>query len=303
MTLPDLDIDGPHISALWRYPVKGAAGEQLNVAELDARGIAGDRSFMLTRAGGDFVSARSLPEVTLLSAALTDDDLLLTVPSGENSAATFTMPRRQDGPGTNVTLHGNRHPALDVLTGSGEAGKDLRVALGEHFKQEVGLVRIPDDYERQVTPAWAGEGHQTGYADSAPVQLASATSLRAFTAHLRDDLEMPIEGDLDIRRFRPNALIDNTLPWSEDTIQAFRQGGTELDFGKPTIRCEVTKVNPDTGLDDLDLLAALTKFHRVYDQDGQRLKGPHFGVSLTHTPGTTLAVGMLELIPRPESTL
>lgn len=56
------------VSELHRWPVKSFAGETLEVVDLDARGIPGDRTHALWRRGGKRVTARGMPKVLCWSA-------------------------------------------------------------------------------------------------------------------------------------------------------------------------------------------------------------------------------------------
>jgi len=59
------------IKELWRYPVKSMAGEPLDVADLTAHGIAGDRIIQVRNASGRIFSARTRPELLRHKAMLT----------------------------------------------------------------------------------------------------------------------------------------------------------------------------------------------------------------------------------------
>jgi hypothetical protein len=213
--------------------------------------------------------------------SLDKHDLYLRVPMWNTDDEEFVISRRQDGERLGVTLHGNAHIGLDM-------GDDVADALSDYLRAPVRLVRIPDDYVRQVNPEWAGENHQTAFADSAPIQLASSPSLDDFANH--------IGKDLDTRRYRPNIVLERIEPWREDKLRVIKLGSAILTFGKPTVRCEVPNVNPDTGQPDLELVAALARFHKVDKIDGTRSKGANFGWNLTHTHGEISLGDDLEII-------
>jgi len=59
-----------HVAELWRYPVKSLAGEELNVAEISADGIPGDRVVQVYDAEGRIVTARTASRLLGLKAAL-----------------------------------------------------------------------------------------------------------------------------------------------------------------------------------------------------------------------------------------
>ena len=68
---------------LWRFPVKSLQGEQLDVAEIRADGIAGDRAYALFDLDTGFgLTARRVPELLFASARLSDGELVVTLPNG-----------------------------------------------------------------------------------------------------------------------------------------------------------------------------------------------------------------------------
>ena len=59
-----------HVAELWRYPVKSLAGETLNVVEMSADGIPGDRVVQVYDAEGRIVTARTASRLLGLKTAL-----------------------------------------------------------------------------------------------------------------------------------------------------------------------------------------------------------------------------------------
>ncbi len=73
------------ITQLWRYPVKSMQGESLTTAEVDERGIRGDRQWgVLDVASGLTLTARREPKLFYASAQylLETDDVQITLPDG-----------------------------------------------------------------------------------------------------------------------------------------------------------------------------------------------------------------------------
>ncbi len=66
-----------YIAELWRYPVKSMAGEHLEVGELLADGIYGDRVVQVYDARGRVLTARTRPALLGLRATLRDDGVPL----------------------------------------------------------------------------------------------------------------------------------------------------------------------------------------------------------------------------------
>jgi uncharacterized protein YcbX len=102
---------------VWRFPVKSMAGERLGSADVDARGLVGDREWAVYDAEGRLASGkrtnrfRRMDQVFELSARTTGDRVEVTLPGGRQVVA-------------------------------GEGAADL--ALSDHFGEEVELAPEAD---------------------------------------------------------------------------------------------------------------------------------------------------------------
>jgi uncharacterized protein YcbX len=59
-----------HVSELWRYPVKSMAGERLDVVDVRADGLPGDRLVHVQNADGRVITSRTRPELLGLHGTL-----------------------------------------------------------------------------------------------------------------------------------------------------------------------------------------------------------------------------------------
>lgn len=85
--------------ALNVYPVKSAAGIALSRARVDARGLAGDRRWMVVDENRTFLTQRTHPRLALVSVAIAGDGVILTAP--RMPALAVSVPR-PSGPGAGV---------------------------------------------------------------------------------------------------------------------------------------------------------------------------------------------------------
>jgi len=86
---------------------------------------------------------------------------------------------------------------------------------------------------------------------------------------------------VDMRRFRPNIVVEGLAPWEEDGWRKLRIGAQYFDIVKPCSRCVLTTVDPDTGIKDTGLqpLRTLSGFRKTAD-------GVIFGQNAIHeSPG------------------
>ncbi|CAN5223011.1 MOSC domain-containing protein [soil metagenome] len=197
------------VARCWRYPVKSMQGLEVDEVRLTATGVVGDRTHgLLDGTDGHLLSAKRTS--ALLGAWATDD--------------TVTLP---DG----VTL-GLDDPALDEIL---SAWLDRPVNLATPAEAGTGEVSYrmtfdPPDDEAEAfdIPVPAGT-----FLDLAAVHVVTAATLDGCKA-ARPDL------DWDVRRFRPNLLLDTDGPAFVEDGWA----GRELRFGEvvlavdgPTVRC------------------------------------------------------------------
>jgi uncharacterized protein YcbX len=153
-----------HVSELWRYPVKSMRGEPLDVAEIRADGVAGDRLVHVRESSGRVATSRFRPGLLGLAGTLgvdgepMVDGVAWSAPESLARVRAVTEPRadlvRFDGEDV-----GQRFDVLPltVLTDSmvRAVGYDRR-----RFRPNVLVAGAPDDAELE----WAGYGLRIGEA-------------------------------------------------------------------------------------------------------------------------------------------
>jgi hypothetical protein len=78
------------VAEIWRYPIKSLRGESLREVHVLRDGIPGDRAVHVVDGAGELITARSRPDLVLLSATLGPDGepLIDGHPWGGDQAAT-----------------------------------------------------------------------------------------------------------------------------------------------------------------------------------------------------------------------
>lgn len=224
---------------LARYPVKSMQGESVLETQLEIDGMRGDRRWGIRDETTDrILTGRRMPELLFGSAALTPDgDPLITLPTGVSC----------EGP-----------------------GKKTDAALSEWLGRSVRLVRSQDspparaeffeDATDDSSPAVEWTMPAGRFVDAAPLLVLTTTSLRTAAALYPD-------GDWQVRRFRPNLLLDGDTGdgWLEDGWcgrARLRMGDAILEPTQPCIRCTMP-TRPQPGLDeDRDIFRTLARHHR-----------------------------------------
>jgi uncharacterized protein YcbX len=239
-----------NVAAIWRYPVKSLQGEQLSNAEFENDGLRGDRCWGIRdERTGRILTARREPQLLGASASL--------AMSGEPE---LSLPNRTHCVGVGSTTDG----ALSAWLGrpvSLVPAATSQAATAEYFA----------DATDDNSPAIEWTMPAGRFVDAMPVLVLTTASLRAGSAAYPG-------GCWDVRRFRPNVLIEvEGDGWVEDSWcdQTVRVGEAELVPRQPCVRCTMV-TRPQPGLSrDLEIYKSLARDHRG-----------NFGVWATvNTPG------------------
>jgi uncharacterized protein YcbX len=246
------------LSGINTYPVKSTAGQALNQAVVEKRGLKGDRRWMVTAPDGRFLTGRQLPRLTLIKARDLAGGLQLSAP-GVSSIA-LGMPTD--------TAHESQVLIWKDQLAATDAGDEVACWLSGFLGQECRLVHMGEHHLRPVDPDYSQAGDVVSFADGFPLLLISEASL--------DDLNNRLEQAVSMAHFRPNLVVRGCPAYEEDQWRRMTLGTVEFEIVKPCARCVFTTVDPETGEMQADgqPLRTLTKYRR--DSRGRVM----FGVNL-----------------------
>lgn len=252
--MTELDVPAGVVASCRRYPVKSMQGLEVPALEVDPRGIDGDRAYgVVDVATGRLLSAKRVPE--LLGAAA--DDEAITLPDGTVIAL--------DDP----LVHGELSAWL---------GRDVRLLTPSEagdVSYEMTFDPPNDDAEAYAIPVPAGT-----LLDITPVH-AVTTSTLAACASARPDL------DWDVRRFRPNLLLDVDVAPFEEQGWIGREvavGGVVLRVTMPMVRCAMPlRAQPGGLARQPELFRALSELNQANPN--------HLGISLDVVEPGRVVVG------------
>ncbi|MFP5430343.1 MAG: MOSC domain-containing protein [Gammaproteobacteria bacterium] len=231
-----------HVGALAIHPLKSGRQVPLDVMPLDRFGPVGDRRWMLVDVAGRFVTQRSHPRLSLVSAREQGGVLQLQAPG-------LDVIRVQQPMGSDPVVVVVWEDEVEAWPASAEAD----AWCSRFLDMPVRLVWMPASAQRRVSPAHAGDGHFTGFSDGFPLLVVTQSSLDYLNARLPEPV--------DWRRFRPNIVIAGDVPpHAEDDWRRLRVGAVELALVKPCSRCVIPSINPDTADKNSQILTVLRQY-------------------------------------------
>lgn len=235
------------VAALYVYPIKSCRGVAVASAQLEARGLAGDRRYMLVDARGRFLTQRQHPRMALIEVGFTPQALRVEAPGMDP----FELPRGLRG-GAECEVRVWRDTVTARL-----APEEVNLWFSEFLGFACGLVYMGAEHHRPVMNDAAEFDDEVSFADGAPVLLISTGSLAALNARL----ERPVA----MTRFRPNIVVDADPAFAEDSWGRIAVGDAELAVAWPCSRCVLTTIDPATGEPDPERepLATLETFRRA----------------------------------------
>jgi uncharacterized protein YcbX len=264
------------LSGLNVYPVKSAAGIAVSASRVDARGLAGDRRWMVVDENRSFLSQRTHPRLALVSVALAPGGVILTAPW---MPALAVPAPRLGAPMVRVRVW---RDVCDAVPAGDEPAAWLSRVVGVACE----LVYMPESSQRAVAARGAAPPAQIGFADVFPFLLISEGSLA--------DLNRRLEHPLPMNRFRPNLVVRGCSPYAEDGWRRITIAGIALHVIKPCSRCTTTTVDQATGERGREPLATLATYRRVGNE-------VLFGQNLIHEGIGQLAVGDEVVVVEPRT--
>lgn len=233
------------VDALWRHPVKSMVGEQVGAVDVDERGVVGDRGWAVRdEERGGIRGAKKIGGLMRLAARYLDEPR----PGRRTPHVEITLPDeagvvRTDDDGVHEAVSralAHRvslwplQPADDVdhyRRGPGDSDdivEELRDIFGRTATEPLPDLSVfpPEIVEFESPPGT--------YYDAFPIHLVTTASLRTLT-------RLAPTSVVDVRRFRPNLVVDapdvDGLPETDWLGKRLTIGGVELEVVAPCPRC------------------------------------------------------------------
>ena len=225
-------MDNASVLNIYRYPVKSMMGEALSEAALGEAGIAGDRGWAVRdEKRGGIRGGKKIPQLMQLTARSGPVAPLIIAPDGDSASASAE--------GINEWLSDKlNHPVtLWPLLPAEQLDHYRRGAPDtEDFEQELRAVfgRLPDEPLPDLT----------GFEELLEFESPPGTYFDAFSLSLMSQQSLAtmnqLDGDslFDVRRFRPNLLVD--IPDSDHPFPEQAWVGKTLSIGSTKLKIEMT---------------------------------------------------------------
>ena len=227
-------VPHPHVTAIYRYPVKGLSPEPLETVTLTPGAtLPYDRAYAIENGPGPFDPAAPahLPKIHFVMLMRNEQ---LAALKTQFDDATHTLSIRHSGAG-DIAAQG------DLRTASGRARIEAFIAdyMSPSLRGPPGVVVAP--------------GHSFSDVPPKCLHIINLESLRT--------LETLMGAKLNPLRFRPNLILDGLPAWSEFDLvgKTIKVGPATLEIFQRTERCAATNVDPETGARDLKIPSFLSR--------------------------------------------
>ena len=241
------------VVALWRYPVKSMMGEELNATHVTERGLLGDRAYaLIDQSNGNVASAKNPRKwAKLFDARATFVEPPL--PGEPLSPVRINLPD-----GTHVT---SKQSDIDDIL-SRALSRDVRLAtaapqkpsLEEYWPDIDGLAHR----ERVTTETMPANT----FFDLAVIHVLTTATINRLH-------ELYPEGRFEIRRFRPNIVVETASgekdfvenAWIHRTIAIGEE--VRLRVTEPCTRCVMTTLPQGDLPRDTGILSTAARYNQV----------------------------------------
>lgn len=241
------------VVSIWRYPVKSMMGEELNAADVTERGLLGDRAYALIDvATGKVASAknpRKWPRLFEFRAVYTE------------------VPRRgEELPAVRITLP----DGITVTSDQGNVDEVLSAQLGREVVLRKSAPETPTLEE--YWPDLEGLAHRETVTDEGmpPKTFFDLALVHLLTTATIDRLrELYAQGRFEVRRFRPNIVVQPSAPESgfvENDWVGHRLAvgeDTRLSVSGPCPRCVMTTLPQGDLPKDVGILRTVARHNHV----------------------------------------
>ncbi len=236
-----------HLQDIYIYPIKSLGGIRLSEAQVEIRGLACDRRWMLVDKKGMFMTQRKHHQMALLQVELAESGLKVY---HKQSPEQFHF----------IPLTPETDRFIPVTVWQDQIlGQVVNTSSERWFSMMLGiscqLVYMPDAVKRAVDEKYAVNRETVSFADAMPYLIIGQSSLNDLNDRLTEPLPM--------NRFRPNLVFSGGKAFAEDGWDQVQIGECTFKVTKPCARCVLTTVDQETGKAGKEPLKTLASYRSV----------------------------------------
>lgn len=264
------------ITELWKFPIKGCRGIQVDSIAVGAAGVEGDRDFAFW-ANGKIIDQKCTPKLAAIAARVNDDQTILMLKNetfGEYEHVVDHSGKKLDS--SQVM---DKYQAIDQGDAVAEwasrvVGKDIRlVSPGDSWKINLPVESLKDMHQQDKKRFFAVSS----------VSLLNRSSL--------DEFNKLIESPVGLDRFRSNIVVDGMDAWDEDRMGVIYTDRVELNHMSGAERCVIITTDQKTGERPKNNMLQMLKEHRQRPPEDRFASGLLFGSYMSVTRAGALKVG------------
>ncbi|XP_050394182.2 mitochondrial amidoxime-reducing component 1 [Patella vulgata] len=239
----DYELVG-RVQKIYSYPIKSCMAMPLKSADCTKHGLKDegvtDRHWICLH-NGEILTLKAEPRLCLMNITIDKDDIIISVPNRENLRLPKLLPPTKEN-----IIQANIYGELRDVVDCGESASKWISEFLDRSDIRIGFSPpdLPKRDMSQISRSWpynGEEGDAAVFTYSTPYLLVSSSSLH----EVNNGLDKPVP----ILRFRPNIVIDGTIPFDEDEWQ-YVKIGNDIQFRivEPCRRCIITTIDPATGI-------------------------------------------------------
>lgn len=225
------------VSGIFVYPVKSLPAIECERASFDQHGLKNDRVFALYDHNGDMMTRRNTKGMADFELKLNGTEKLRLYSRITRSAVEVEL----------APMDSMRDLGVWNRTESGSlVDREVNEFLCDHFSSGVRMYFI----NRKQT--------FSSFHDDSPILVCNRTSAGFLSSQYAVSI--------DIRRFRPNIVVEGNEYFEEAAWKILNMDGVELKPVKLCSRCIIINQDPDTAVADLNVLKMLKPYTGVMNK-------------------------------------
>lgn len=237
------------VTGLYIYPIKSIGGISLSSAVVMERGLQYDRRWMLVDENNKFISQREHIEMALIKPEIVGNQIRVSHKTKDIAPLYFDLNPELDKEKLTVSVWNDVVSALRMDNASS-------AWFSEVLNMKCELVYMPDKVQ---AAGWTARQTSTGegvsFADGYPLLVLGTASVADFNTRL----DNPVQA----ANFRPNILVESTIPYEEESWKDFTIGESSFEGIRACGRCQVIGFDQEKASNDPAVLKTLATYRKV----------------------------------------